>query len=184
LGQTINADFGSLEQLKSTFSAAVNGVSSQGYVWLLVNWQGHLAVYPTFGTGTLLARSGKFLPVHPQFATVLGEGKAASSKVRLQGPAGPTSSPAAGTSRTQPPSRSPTQTRSYFAGGYQAATIKVDESSTETLYPLFCISVHEHAWMSAGYGVWGKEEWTKKFWSVVDWERASQAFTKSLTSRK
>ena len=23
-----------------------------------------------------------------------------------------------------------------------------------TLYPLFCVSVHEHVWMAAGYGVW------------------------------
>lgn len=45
-----------------------------------------------------------------------------------------------------------------------------------TLYPLFCVSVHEHAWMSAGYGVWGKEEWMTKFWSVVDWEKVSQNY--------
>ena len=24
-----------------------------------------------------------------------------------------------------------------------------------TLYPLFCVSVHEHVSMAAGYGVWG-----------------------------
>ncbi|KAE9404512.1 hypothetical protein BT96DRAFT_813430 [Gymnopus androsaceus JB14] len=46
----------------------------------------------------------------------------------------------------------------------------------ETLYPLFCISANEHAWMSAGYGVWGKEEWLKKFWSVLDWEKVSKAY--------
>lgn len=46
-----------------------------------------------------------------------------------------------------------------------------------TLYPLLCLSVHEHAWMSAGYGVWGKEEWIKEFWSVVDWEKVSKAYS-------
>ncbi|KIY72874.1 manganese and iron superoxide dismutase [Cylindrobasidium torrendii FP15055 ss-10] len=46
----------------------------------------------------------------------------------------------------------------------------------DVLYPLLCVSVHEHAWMAAGYGVWGKEEWLKKFWTVVDWERVSQRF--------
>ncbi|KAK7471048.1 hypothetical protein VKT23_002463 [Stygiomarasmius scandens] len=46
----------------------------------------------------------------------------------------------------------------------------------ETLYPLFCVSVHEHAWMSAGYGVWGKERWLKEFWSVLDWEQVSRAY--------
>lgn len=46
----------------------------------------------------------------------------------------------------------------------------------ETLYPLFCVSVHEHAWISAGYGVWGKEEWLKKFWTVLDWGKVSRAY--------
>ncbi|KAJ3723425.1 hypothetical protein C8R42DRAFT_36936 [Lentinula raphanica] len=46
----------------------------------------------------------------------------------------------------------------------------------ETLYPLFCVSVHEHAWMSAGYGIWGKEEWLKKFWDVLDWEKVSESY--------
>ncbi|KAJ3819912.1 manganese superoxide dismutase [Lentinula raphanica] len=45
-----------------------------------------------------------------------------------------------------------------------------------TLYPLFCVSVHEHAWMSAGYGIWGKEEWLKKFWDVLDWEKVSESY--------
>jgi len=43
----------------------------------------------------------------------------------------------------------------------------------EYLNPLLCISVHEHAWMSSGYGVWGKEEYIKKFWTAVDWERVT-----------
>ncbi|KAF9071030.1 Manganese/iron superoxide dismutase [Rhodocollybia butyracea] len=46
----------------------------------------------------------------------------------------------------------------------------------QTLYPLFALSVHEHAWMSAGFGVWGKEAWIKKFWSVVDWKKATEAY--------
>lgn len=46
----------------------------------------------------------------------------------------------------------------------------------EVIYPLFCVSVHEHAWMSAGYGVWGKEEWLKKFWTVLDWNKVSHTY--------
>ena len=46
----------------------------------------------------------------------------------------------------------------------------------KTLYPLLCLSVHEHAWMSAGLGVWGKEEYLRRFWSVVDWEKVSASF--------
>ena len=53
----------------------------------------------------------------------------------------------------------------------------------EVLYPLFCVSVHEHAWMSAGYGVWGKEEWLKKFWTVLDWEKVSRSY-KAIYDRR
>lgn len=46
----------------------------------------------------------------------------------------------------------------------------------ETLHPLFCVSVHEHAWMCAGYGVWGKEEYLKRFWSCLDWKSVGEAY--------
>jgi Fe-Mn family superoxide dismutase len=45
-----------------------------------------------------------------------------------------------------------------------------------TIYPLLCISVHEHAWMAAGRGVWGKEEYLKRFWDVVDWEKVTENY--------
>lgn len=48
----------------------------------------------------------------------------------------------------------------------------------ETLFPLFCVSVHEHAWLSAGYGIWGKEKWLREFWTVLDWQKVSQAYVK------
>ncbi|KAF8914128.1 Manganese/iron superoxide dismutase [Gymnopilus junonius] len=46
----------------------------------------------------------------------------------------------------------------------------------KVIYPLFCVPVYEHAWMSAGFGVWGKEEWLKEFWSVLNWEKVSTAY--------
>lgn len=45
-----------------------------------------------------------------------------------------------------------------------------------TLYPLFCVSVHEHAWMAAGYGVWGKETYLERFWSCLDWAAVKDAY--------
>ena len=32
--------------------------------------------------------------------------------------------------------------------------------------------------MSAGLGVWGKEEYVRRFFKVVDWKKASEAFSK------
>lgn len=45
-----------------------------------------------------------------------------------------------------------------------------------TLFPLFCVSVHEHAWMAAGYGVWGKETYLERFWSCLDWTAVKDAY--------
>jgi Fe-Mn family superoxide dismutase len=45
-----------------------------------------------------------------------------------------------------------------------------------TLYPLFCVSVHEHAWMGAGYGVWGKEKYLERFWTCLDWAAVRDAY--------
>jgi len=50
----------------------------------------------------------------------------------------------------------------------------------DTLYPLLCLPTYEHAWMSAGFGVWGKEEWIKEFWSVVDWQKVSSLYASAL----
>lgn len=49
----------------------------------------------------------------------------------------------------------------------------------ERISPIFCISVHEHAWMSAGFGVWGKEEYLQQFWTVLDWRKVSDAYSRS-----
>jgi len=54
----------------------------------------------------------------------------------------------------------------------KVATLNIGEYLT----PLFCVSVNEHAWMAAGYGVWGKEEWLKKFWTVLDWQKVSSMY--------
>jgi len=46
----------------------------------------------------------------------------------------------------------------------------------DCLYPLFCLPMYEHAWLSAGFGVWGKEDWLKEFWTVLDWEKISKTY--------
>ncbi|KAJ7162590.1 manganese superoxide dismutase [Mycena crocata] len=54
----------------------------------------------------------------------------------------------------------------------------------EVLYPLFCISLQEHAWITAGFGVWGKEAWLREFWNVLNWRQVSEAYEKiRLSSR-
>ncbi|KIK21772.1 hypothetical protein PISMIDRAFT_681052 [Pisolithus microcarpus 441] len=45
----------------------------------------------------------------------------------------------------------------------------------EHIYPLFCVSVHEHCWL-LDHGIWGKEKYLKEFWSVVDWQQVVRRF--------
>ena len=71
-------------------------------------------------------------------------------------------------------------TRGDLIGGAtsnrQIGTTRRLRSAGDDLSPLMCLSVHEHAWMSAGLGVWGKEEYLRRFWSVVDWRKVSDVY--------
>jgi Fe-Mn family superoxide dismutase len=60
-------------------------------------------------------------------------------------------------------------------GNNDGSTMALD-SLGQTLYPLFCVSVHEHAWMAAGYGVWGKETYLDRFWTCLDWAAVRDAY--------
>jgi hypothetical protein len=46
--------------------------------------------------------------------------------------------------------------------GLSKATAVLD-ALRRTLYLFFCVNVHEHAWVSAGYGVWGMETCLERF---------------------
>jgi superoxide dismutase, Fe-Mn family len=82
--------------------------------------------------------------------------------------------------------RNPIQANSIFdnhqagvgnALGTSETTPRVKFASLgETLTPLFCVSVHEHAWMSSGYGVWGKTQYLANFWSALNWDKVLQAY--------
>ena len=214
----IRIHFGSLAELKSMFSASVLGMFGSGWMWLVSDSQGQLAVYPTFGTGTLLVRSKQLMVSDQQ--TVVGEEP--QSAVRKQaaeaaasnsapatptsaasGPSNPPSSPVSGAAYGLGNIQPPTQTRSIFyqsGGEFSAASVMAGsfESAVErdsasgkydvkkvgdTLLPLMCVSVHEHAWVGAGYGVWGKEEYMKRFWSVANWAQASTLYEKAYADR-
>ena len=159
-------------------------------MWLVCDQTGSLAVYPTFGTGTLLIRSQEQL----QRKTGAPEGVIGEEliPVRPQGiPAAPLSSPSSPTSGASSPpkplypsSHSRSFSTSISLNNYLNSHDGFDTNTSssvpigDTLFPLLCISVHEHAWVSAGYGVWGKEEYVKRFWSVANWQQVSEHYEK------
>lgn len=173
---------------------------SSGWVWFVTDTNGELGVLPTFGPSTLLIRSRENM--NYANGRVLGEDdvedQTPPSSLRT-----PSSSPF---SKTPPPSLMPsslglsstrptspplnrsihsildTTASSIFdplspaeAAGPNTSTDRL-ESVGSVIYPLFCVPVYEHAWISAGFGVWGKEDWLKEFWTVLDWEKVSKAY--------
>ncbi|KAJ3915989.1 hypothetical protein F5877DRAFT_81312 [Lentinula edodes] len=89
-------------------------------------------------------------------------------------PSSPTSH--SSSSSTPPPLSTSPSASSRPRSTTRSQSLTLTATAGDTLYPLFCVSVHEHAWLSAGYGVWGKERWVRGFWDVVDWGKVSRAY--------
>ncbi|KAF8974697.1 Manganese/iron superoxide dismutase [Flammula alnicola] len=208
LDNQIHHNYGDLTRLKSTFSAAAMGLFTNGWVWLVSDSEGHLGVLPTFGPSTLLVRSRTNMH-YDDALPVLGEDaiRFSAAKTSPQLPnawAGTFSAPASPASGVSGQNTIPNpfefQSRTIhsssiasFGGIYgppgdspladQPASKPNIMQVGKTLFPLFCIPVYEHAWMSAGYGVWGKEPWLREFWSVLDWGKVSKAYAKHTSAK-
>lgn len=215
-------EYGGLAQFKSEFSAAAMGMFTSGWVWFVSNKNGELAIFPTYGPGTLLVRSQTYMAYAKglSFGDFVSDANdyvdygfeyesgdeinvsdpshvpdISSSPARsAPSPGMPPSSPLSGIAGSRDhPGRNPLHPRFYSTAetplDQGSATSIYDEpkeepitktdlldASEQVLFPLFCVSVHEHAWMAAGYGVWGKEEWLRKFWTVLDWEKVSKSY--------
>ncbi|EJT97589.1 manganese and iron superoxide dismutase [Dacryopinax primogenitus] len=148
LDEHLRKEFGSITQFVSYMSAAAMGMSGSGWVWLAIDRQNRLAIIGTYGAGTLLIRERQQANPMGNDAPLLG-GTGISN------------------SAPTPP------------GNYSNPQIHTPSNSTnfkwfgQTLNPIFCISVHEHCWLK-DYGVWGKEEYLKQFWTVLDWGKVSR----------
>ena len=165
LSNGIKTNFMSLEQLKSNFGGMALGMFNGGWLWLVCDAIGTLAILPTFGTETLLIRSRKLMAGSPE-----------------GGLASPAPRPAPAASQYAPSTNS-------IGGGHHSNAVGMWELGKDkrpigdVIYPLMCLSLREHVWMSAGYGVWGKEEYVRRMWSAVDWKAVSGAYAAFHTSQ-
>ncbi len=201
--QKVKHHFGSLEQLKSNFSSTALGMFGPGWVWLVCDETANLAVYPTFGTGTLLIRSKKDVYEDKKIPIpVIGSEPPYIAPTTPHDLNPKPTSPASGLSHRPNPLHPSTPSRLFSSSSAPLSPLSVTAKSLDnagvpsaegyvppskigrTLFPLLCVSVHEHAWLSAGYGVWGKEEYMKRFWSVVDWKQVSAHFKKFAPSTR
>jgi superoxide dismutase, Fe-Mn family len=205
----IRMNFGSLAQLQSTFSAAAMGMVNSGWVWLVSDEHGNMEVVATFGAGTLLVRSRTHMrtadlpilgePLESRYRGLTvrpvreqqNVGQISSTSQSYGVP--PATSPAYGHAQGTSPSTPRTihtvapqhdvppniyDGRTMTPTGQAMGQDKSDAIG-DILTPLLCVSVHEHAWVGGGYGVWGKEEYLKQFWTVVNWERVAVAIGKA-----
>ncbi|CEH18245.1 Manganese superoxide dismutase [Ceraceosorus bombacis] len=148
-GQLLDAitkEYDSLPAFKDAFSATADGMSGSGYVWLVRDAYRNLGIVPTYGAGTVMVQNRIQRGAHIEGSTP------PSVPQGEEQPAGPSSnldSRMGGTTRVQ--------------------------RTGEELYPLFCISIHEHTWLP-DYGMEGKDEYLARFWEVLDWERVGQLY--------
>lgn len=193
LQKRIELNFGNLTGLKSTFGAAGMGMFGSGWLWLVADNTGDLAVVATYGPGTMLIRSREQKGLQP---SILGEarttvGPDASTTLRSRPNnfsrygafpsafAGVPSSPVSGSNMRLPLDPNPiTPSRSFTLKAATEAIAKGNDDRTGVGYdliPLLACSIHEHCWLR-DHGVWGKKEYLTNFWSVVDWRKLGTTY--------
>lgn len=141
-------------------------MSGSGWVWLVQDKNGKYGIIPTFGAGTVLVQSRK-----QRGPSDLGAIAATSNQENgLDAVGARVAEVAAAEDRSH---YSSDQERGR-ASAAQARSDINDHANNDPLYPLLCLSVHEHAWLP-DWGIWGKETYLARFWEVVDWNKVEAA---------
>ncbi|PWN41344.1 manganese and iron superoxide dismutase [Ceraceosorus guamensis] len=185
-GQLLDAitkEYDSLPAFKDAFSATADGMSGSGYVWLVRDAYRNLGIVPTYGAGTVMVQNRIQRGAHVEGSTPpsvpQGEEQPAGPSSNLDSRIGATSvdSGASGSSSSTSSALSNSRLGSYGTNSswYAAGGTTRVQRTGEELYPLFCISIHEHTWLP-DYGMEGKDEYLARFWEVLDWERVGQLY--------
>ncbi|GAA5965934.1 hypothetical protein JCM8115_000755 [Rhodotorula mucilaginosa] len=198
---------GSFPALVSHFSAHVSGLhpSSGAYVWLVTDPSGNLGVVGTYAGGTVLVKeraqtgfgsyAGKDLRVLGEQVEVVPGAEQPEQEV-----AAASEEPASTSStwQTVTPARPQQQATASDLndGGLDVSSSAHEIMSASrpsatalaasvgaTLHPLACISVHPHCYLE-DYGLWGRDEYVRKWWHAVDWSRVEQAYDAFTTRAK
>lgn len=191
LSDAIAAEFGSLLGLQHAFSSAAMGMMGSGWIWLVADGAGTLGLVGTYGAGTVLVQNrqqrGEFEAVigtkesdeevETTYTTEIEHDKH-GRQVRLSDGRRSLHTSALTLAPGDRLTGSPSG-----AYGYGATAVSRpgrgrrnnDVVIAADLFPLLCLSVHEHAWLT-DYGVWGKEAYATNLWQVVDWEALEKTY--------
>ncbi|GAA5970923.1 hypothetical protein JCM3765_007852 [Sporobolomyces pararoseus] len=200
---TATPSLGSLSSLISHFSAHVSGLhpaSGGAYIWLVTDPNGNLGVVGTYAGGTVLVNERKQMGAgvySSQDLKVLGEKIEAPPAAAAEGEKEQTSTESAET----PASKWQTTSSSRSSSSSSSSTLLSSATPTpssiyqttisshndprsavgRSLHPLLCISTHQHCYLE-DYGVWGRDEYVKNWWTRVDWKKVEDSFD-AFTSR-
>ncbi|GAA5983548.1 hypothetical protein JCM10908_000329 [Rhodotorula pacifica] len=200
---------GSFPALVSHFSAHVSGLhpSSGAYVWLVTDPSGNLGVVGTYAGGTVLVKeraqtgfgsyAGKDLRVLGEQVEVVDAAEQSSEKGDSSAAAA-AAAPAAAASawQTVTSARPQSSQQQQQNGGLDVSSSAQEIMSASrpssgalaasvgaSLHPLACISVHQHCYLE-DYGLWGRDEYVRKWWNAVDWTKVEQAYDAFTTKAK
>ncbi|KAM0791496.1 hypothetical protein ACM66B_005949 [Microbotryomycetes sp. NB124-2] len=153
--------------LISHFSAHVAGLhpSSGAYVWLVTDSQQNLGVIGTYAGGTPLVAGRKQVGGSKN---VIGE---VAQEVEDEAGNGNKAGWNAIVGDRKPQGIQLQPNRPSLLSDM----IRPASGGDVRLYPLACLSVHPHCYIH-DYGVWGREEYVKNWWSAVDWRKVEQAY--------
>ncbi|CEQ39646.1 SPOSA6832_01205, partial [Sporobolomyces salmonicolor] len=188
---------GSFPSLVSHFSAHVAGLhpSSGAYIWLVTDPNGNLGVIGTYAGGTILVNErrqmgygsyankdvkvlGEEIEVADEAATLSAseEGAAATGAAPTQWETiSPSATPRSSNAKPNNLLSSATPSpRSVFASSLSSHN-DPRASIGRALHPLVCVSTHPHCYLG-DYGLWGREEYVRKWWGAVDWSKVEEAF--------
>lgn len=192
---------GSFAGLVSHMSAHVAGLhpASGAYVWLVTDPSGNLGVVGTYAGGTVLVKerhqmghgayAGRDLRVLGERVEVEGgEGAAPATASAGESSSSGAAEPSAWEAVSSPAARSNNKGASSSAatllseGALSPSSILSAGLSAhhgarvaQSLHPLACISVHPHCYLG-DYGLWGRDEYVRKWWAAVDWKKVEDAF--------
>ncbi|KAM0752868.1 hypothetical protein T439DRAFT_323477 [Meredithblackwellia eburnea MCA 4105] len=189
----------SLPTLISRFSAQASGLhpSSGAYLWLATDQQGNIGVLGTYAGGTLLVHQrqqmGNTLNSN---GTVLGElspEQQSSTSAGVEADSvdaadSPTPEKSGKSSWKTVPSK-PLARKSGQDGGIVTNLVSGLSLSSgsvgkpgQKVLPLACLSVHPHCYMH-DYGLWGREEYVKRWWSQLDWQKVEDSYAKFVREK-
>ncbi|BGP16422.1 hypothetical protein JCM10213_004022 [Rhodosporidiobolus nylandii] len=188
------ASLGSFPALVSHFSAHVAGLhpSSGAYVWLVTDPHGNLGVVGTYAGGTVLVKErsqmgpgaygGRELRVLGEQVEV-AEGAAAAAASAASEVAPEAAAPAWQTVQSQRGAKGATAASLLSEGSYSASSVLNGQIAAHSgiahvgkqLHPLVCVSTHPHCYLG-DYGLWGRDEYVKRWWGAVDWKKVEEAY--------